>query len=78
VFDGLGRPEFKRGVRVSNNPRWLTARLQDLTTAFGYHFYTAPGEAEAELAYLNKLGFIDVVITEDSDAVVFGAPHVIR
>ncbi|KAK7027621.1 hypothetical protein R3P38DRAFT_3315205 [Favolaschia claudopus] len=34
---------------------------------------TAPGEAEAELAQMNKLGFIDAVITEDSDAFIFGA-----
>jgi 5'-3' exonuclease len=38
----------------------------------------APGEAEAELAQLNKLGFIDVVITEDSDALAFGATCVLR
>lgn len=38
----------------------------------------APGEAEAELAQLNKLGFIDVVITEDSDTLAFGATCVLR
>jgi 5'-3' exonuclease len=38
----------------------------------------APGEAEAELAQLNRLGFIDAVISEDSDTIVFGAPCVIR
>jgi 5'-3' exonuclease len=38
----------------------------------------APGEAEAELACLNKCGTIDAVLTEDGDAFVFGATHVIR
>jgi hypothetical protein len=38
----------------------------------------APGEAEAELAKLNSLGIVDAVLTEDSDALVFGANCVIR
>jgi Holliday junction resolvase YEN1 len=38
----------------------------------------APGEAEAELAWLNAIGVIDAVLTEDSDAFLFGATHVIR
>ena len=38
----------------------------------------APCEAEAELALLNCQGYIDVILTEDSDAFVFGARSVIR
>jgi XPG I-region len=38
----------------------------------------APGEAEAELACLNRAKIIDAVITDDSDALLFGAAHVIR
>lgn len=38
----------------------------------------APAEAEAELAELNRLGLIDAIVTEDSDAFVFGAQCVIR
>ena len=38
----------------------------------------APGDAEAELACLNCKGRIDAVISEDSDALVFGAQAVIR
>jgi hypothetical protein len=37
----------------------------------------APGEAEAELAQLNKLGIVDAILTDDSDALVFGAKTVI-
>ncbi|KAJ7493957.1 PIN domain-like protein, partial [Mycena latifolia] len=79
VFDGSGRPAVKRGVRrVRDNPPWLMTRVKELLTAFGHYFYTAPGEAEAELAQLNKLGFIDAVITQDSDAIIFGALCVVR
>jgi holliday junction resolvase YEN1 len=38
----------------------------------------APGEAEAELAYLNQIHAIDLVLTSDSDVFMFGATHVIR
>jgi Holliday junction resolvase YEN1 len=44
---------------------WLTA-------------WQAPGEAEAELAALSKLHLVDAIITEDSDAVVFGATTILR
>ena len=37
----------------------------------------APGEAEAELAYLNAIGAIDAMLTEDVDAFIFGAKTVI-
>lgn len=38
----------------------------------------APGEAEAELAYMDSVALIDGVMTDDSDALMFGAQTVIR
>lgn len=38
----------------------------------------APGEAEAELAYLNSVGIIDAVLSDDVDCFLFGAKMVIR
>jgi holliday junction resolvase YEN1 len=38
----------------------------------------APGDAEAELAYLGQEGYIDAVVSEDSDTLVFRAPVIIR
>jgi 5'-3' exonuclease len=38
----------------------------------------APGEAEAELAYLNSIGEIDAVLSDDVDTFLFGATMVIR
>jgi 5'-3' exonuclease len=40
--------------------------------------FQAPGEAEAELAYLNSIGEIDAVLSDDSDTFLFGASVVIR
>lgn len=39
-------------------------------------FIVAPYEADSQLAYLNIIGYIDFIITEDSDLVVFGARDV--
>lgn len=36
----------------------------------------APYEADAQLAYLNKCGIAQLVITEDSDLVLFGCDRV--
>lgn len=35
--------------------------------------HQAPGEAEAELAMLNRRGDIDIVITDDVDCLLYGA-----
>ncbi|KAK7013859.1 PIN domain-like protein [Favolaschia claudopus] len=94
VFDGFGRPLIKRGKQVLAQPQQLVEGCKAAIEAFGYYHHQvrfphhqrdgdrcptkAPGEAEAELAQMNKLGFIDAVITEDSDAFVFGAVSVIR
>ncbi|KAG5634035.1 hypothetical protein H0H81_003693, partial [Sphagnurus paluster] len=38
----------------------------------------APGEAEAELAWMSRAAIIDVVLSEDSDVIVFGAKAVLH
>jgi len=42
------------------------------------HSIQAPGEAEAELAFLNRTGVIDAVLSDDVDTFVFGGTMVIR
>lgn len=79
IFDGPGRPAWKRGKRINTwaeNP--LTEGLKAFIEAFGFEWRLAPGEAEAELAYLNAAGIIDGVLTDDVDAFLFGATTVWR
>jgi hypothetical protein len=49
-----------------------------LKLIFNRYHSQAPGEAEAELAQLSKLGKIDAVLTDDVDALVFGATKILR
>ncbi|KZT39796.1 hypothetical protein SISSUDRAFT_1113531 [Sistotremastrum suecicum HHB10207 ss-3] len=78
VFDGPKRPSVKRGKKISGNSHWLTEGVKNIVVAFGFEWITAPGEAEAELAYLNRIGIIDSILSDDVDTFLFGATMVIR
>ncbi|EJD54845.1 PIN domain-like protein [Auricularia subglabra TFB-10046 SS5] len=78
VFDGQDRPLVKRGKVSHFKESKLVAGMKELIDAFGFQWHLAPGEAEAELAYLNQIGVIDAVWTDDADTLLFGATTVIR
>ncbi|KAF9030464.1 PIN domain-like protein, partial [Hymenopellis radicata] len=78
VFDGPGRPNVKRKTSVRSNSHFLNSDFKSLIQCFGWKYVDAPGEAEAELAWMCAQHIIDAVITEDSDTFVFGAPRIIR
>ncbi|KAF7980506.1 hypothetical protein HWV62_38016 [Athelia sp. TMB] len=78
IYDGDKRPKIKRGTQVKGTPHWLTSYTQTMADLFGFVNHTAPGEAEAELALLNRLGHIHAVMTDDVDVFLFGALRVIR
>ncbi|KAH7923456.1 PIN domain-like protein [Leucogyrophana mollusca] len=45
--------------------------------AEGIQYVVAPYEADAQLAYLERVGLVDGIITEDSDLLVFGCRNVL-
>jgi len=73
VFDGPHKPLFKRGKKIPSGaaslPDFLT---KELLKRFGFPYHTAPGEAEAECALLQKEGLVDAVLSEDVDTLMFG------
>lgn len=79
VFDGANKPPFKRNARTGTQsaslPNYLTKQLLKL---FGFAFHTAPGEAEAECALLQKEGIVDAVSSEDVDTLMFGCRKTLR
>ncbi|CAD8184137.1 unnamed protein product [Paramecium octaurelia] len=52
--------------------------IRQLLALFGIPWILAPGEAEAQCAYLQQNGLVDCVITEDSDVFLFGATKVLK
>ncbi|KAI9445665.1 hypothetical protein BJY52DRAFT_1315729 [Lactarius psammicola] len=78
IFDGPKRPKVKRGKKISRERHWLVDSMKGIIEAFGFEWRMAPGEAEAELAYLNSIGVIDAVLSDDVDNFLFGAKMVIR
>ncbi|KAJ4466083.1 PIN domain-like protein, partial [Lentinula edodes] len=78
VFDGPLRPGVKRGKRINKHGNKLVTGMQAMIESFGFEYRTAPGEAEAELAFLNRIGVIDGILSDDVDNFLFGAHTVIR
>lgn len=54
----------------------LLYNLIQVCRARGVDCIVAPYEADAQLAYLNKAGIAQVIITEDSDLLLFGCEKV--
>lgn len=56
----------------------MYGETRDMLRLLGLPYVEAPTEAEAQCAYLNAKGIVDAVLTEDSDAFLFGAKIVYR
>ncbi|KAJ7479997.1 PIN domain-like protein, partial [Mycena galericulata] len=78
VFDGPLRPNVKRGKKINRDLHKLTPGMKQIVESFGFEWIVAPGEAEAELAYLNRIGVLDGILSDDVDNFLFGATTVIR
>ncbi|KAF7979888.1 hypothetical protein HWV62_40677 [Athelia sp. TMB] len=79
MFDGRQRPAVKRGSKMGKaGSHGLSPSFKQVLGAFGFEWREAPGEAEAELAYLNKCGVIDAIMTDDVDTLLFGATTIIK
>ena len=56
----------------------LNDDLKRVLKLMGIPYVNAPFEAESQCAYLELMGLVDGVITEDSDALLFGSKKVYR
>ena len=52
--------------------------IQELLTAFGIPWVSAPADAEAQCAFLCQAGLVDGVVSDDSDTLIYGSPVVFR
>nr|XP_054759250.1 exonuclease 1-like [Lytechinus pictus] len=59
-------------VKCINVTPEMALDVMKAVRSFGVDCIVAPYEADAQLAYLEKHGFVQAVITEDSDLIAFG------
>jgi Holliday junction resolvase YEN1 len=79
VFDGPNKPPFKRNKRSGQHGASIPNMMcKQLLKLFGFPIHTAPGEAEAECAYLQREGIVDAVLSEDVDTLMFGCGTTLR
>lgn len=79
VYDGKNKPLQKRGKTVSRYGTNISNETsKKLVQLFRFPHHTAPGEAEAECAFLQRRGIVDVVMSQDVDALMFGSRMTIR
>lgn len=64
---------FNRAVYVSND---MIRKLVAVLKRMEIEFYVAPYEADAQLAFLSRTKFVDVVVSEDSDLIPYGCKTV--
>jgi 5'-3' exonuclease len=65
---------FAKAVDVTPQ---LAHTVQAAAALIGVEILVAPYEADAQLAFLSLNGFVDAVISEDSDLLVYGCPEVL-
>ncbi|KAJ3752793.1 PIN domain-like protein, partial [Lentinula raphanica] len=87
VFNGPLRPNIKRGKKINTWAHRLVTGMQAIRTSEApaeprpaevSEVRYAPGEAEAELAFLNRVGITDGILSDDIDNFLFGTHTVVR
>ncbi|KAH6604263.1 flap structure-specific endonuclease [Trichoderma cornu-damae] len=78
VFDGPNKPKIKRNKRSGRGDGFTVIHAKRLIRYFGFVVHDAPGEAEAECAFLQKNGVVDAVLSEDVDTIMFGCTRTLR
>ncbi|CAK0869915.1 unnamed protein product, partial [Prorocentrum cordatum] len=53
----------------------MVSRLMEALSMLSIHFVVAPYEADAQLAFMCRVGWVHAVISEDSDLLAYGCPN---
>ena len=79
IYDGKNKPFTKRNKTVTAYGTCMPNEMsKKLIHAFRFPYHTAPGEAEAECALLQKKGIVDAVMSQDVDTMMFGSTMTLR
>ena len=67
--------KYAESVDVSPDLAYLLLKV--IKSKYQLTCIISPYEADAQLAYLSKIGYVDAIITEDSDLLCFGAKKIL-
>lgn len=73
-----GQDGFKYAQAASRLNAEMLADARRLISAMGLPFVEAPSEGEAQAAHMAAVGDVYIVGSQDYDALLFGAPRVVR
>jgi flap endonuclease-1 len=68
----------RKAAQTSRLTRPMVEELMELLTALGVPALQAPGEGEAQAAYMAQKGMVWASASEDYDTLLFGAPRLVR
>ncbi|MGM5484613.1 MAG: flap endonuclease-1 [Nanobdellota archaeon] len=68
----------KYSSRISSLTKDMVEEAKELLDGLGIPWVQAPTEGEAQAAHMVKKGDCDMVVSQDTDALLFGASHVVR
>jgi exonuclease-1 len=71
---GEAYEHYKKCVDITPQ---MAYQLIKALRAEGVPYIVAPYEADAQMAYLEREGIVDGIVTEDSDLVVFGCKNLL-
>ncbi|KAL0377459.1 UNVERIFIED_CONTAM: DNA repair protein UVH3 [Sesamum radiatum] len=74
----LGSEQRKLERNAESVSNEMFAECQELLQMFGLPYIIAPMEAEAQCAFMEQSNLVDGVVTDDSDAFLFGARSVYK
>jgi exonuclease-1 len=55
----------------------MTKKIIDELKKVNIEYIISPHESDAQLSYLDKIGYIDYIITEDSDLIAYGCKNIL-
>ena len=80
--DARERGDVIEAARLEARTQRLTELIQDTTrellSLLDVPYVDAPAEGEAQAAYMNRIGDVEYVGSEDYDTLLFGAPQTLR
>jgi flap endonuclease-1 len=79
--EGAAEAEMEMRTKAQQTSRLtapMVAQAQELLRALGIPVVQAPGEGEAQAAWMCQQGLVDGAVSQDFDCLLFGAPLLVR